>query len=55
MTRAEMRQAKAELHCRLLEMVEIQGGTEEEIAEMYQYIIEQASRELVRFVIKKDE
>lgn len=53
MTRAEMRQAKVELHCGLLGMVETQGGTEEDVAEMYQYIIEQASRELARIVIER--
>ncbi len=53
MTIAEMRQVKAELHCGLLEMVETQGGTEVEQALMYQYIIEQASRELLNFVEKR--
>ena len=52
MTASEMRQAKADLHCELLEMVETKGGNEEDIAEMYQYIIEQASRELLKIIIQ---
>ena len=50
MTIVEMREAKAKLHCELIEMVESKGGTETEKALMYQYIIEQASRELFAFV-----
>ena len=53
MTRAEMRQAKADLHCEIIETVLSKGGTLEEDAEMYQYIIEQASRELARIAIEK--
>ena len=53
MTRTEMRQAKADLHCEIIETVLSKGGTLEEDAEMYQYIIEQASRELARIAIEK--
>lgn len=55
MTRAEMRQAKAELHCEMIDSVLSRGGTLEEDVEMYQYIIEQASRELARIAMRKDE
>ena len=55
MTRAEMRKAKAELHCEIVDSVLSKGGTLEEDVEMYLYIIEQASRELARIVMEKDE
>jgi hypothetical protein len=54
MTRAEMRQAKTDIHCEMIESVLSRGGTLEEDAEMYLYIIEQASRELARIVIEKN-
>ena len=54
MTRAEMRQVKAELHCEMIESVLSRGGTLEEDVEMYQYIIEQATREIVRIAIEKN-
>ena len=53
MTMIDMRKTKAELHCELLEMVESKGGTEIEKAFMYQYIIEQASKELFNFIEKR--
>ena len=55
MTRAEMRQVKAELHCEMIDSVFSKGGTLEEDVEMYQYIIEQASLELAKIAIRKDE
>ena len=55
MTRAEMRQAKADIHCEMIESVLSRGGTLEEDVEMYLYIIEQASRELAKMIIEKDE
>lgn len=55
MTRAEMRQVKAELHCEMIESVLSRGGTLEEDVEMYLYIIEQASLELAKIAIRKDE
>lgn len=55
MTAAELRKVKAELHCEMIESVLSKGGTLEDDVIMYQYIIEQASRELARIVIGKDE
>ena len=54
MTRAEMRQAKADIHCEMVDSVLSRGGTLEEDVEMYQYIIEQATRELVRIAIREE-
>ena len=54
MTRAEMRQAKADIHCEMIDSVLSRGGTLEEDVEMYLYIIEQASRELARIAIEKN-
>ena len=55
MTQAEMRKTKAELHCEMIESVLSRGGTLEEDVEMYLYIIEQASLELAKIAIRKDE
>jgi hypothetical protein len=55
MTGVELRRAKAELHCEMLESVLSKGGTLEEDILMYQYIIEQASKELVNLAIRKEE
>ena len=55
MTAVEIRKVKAELHCEMLESVLSKGGTLEDDVIMYQYIIEQASRELARIAIRKDE
>ena len=55
MTAAEMRQVKAELIAEMIESVLSKGGTLEEDVIMYQYIIEQASRELANIAIRKDE
>ena len=52
MTASEMRRIKATLHCELLEMVESKSDKETDVAQMYQYIIEQASRELLRITTK---
>ena len=54
MTRAEMRQAKADIHCEMIDSVLSRGGTLEEDVEMYLYIIEQASRELAKIAIEKN-
>lgn len=54
MTRAEMRQVKADIHCEMIDSVLSRGGTLEEDVEMYLYIIEQASRELARIAIEKN-
>ena len=54
MTAIELRRIKAELHCEMIESVLSRGGTLEEDAEMYLYIIEQASRELARIAIEKN-
>ncbi len=53
MTAIELRKAKAELHCEMVESVLSKGGTLEDDVAMYQYIIEQASRELGRIAIEK--
>ena len=55
MTAAELRKVKAELHCEMIESVLSRGGTLEDDVIMYQYIIEQASRELARIAMGKDE
>ena len=55
MTAIELRKVKAELHCETLESVLSKGGTLEDDVIMYQYIIEQASRELARIAMRKDE
>ena len=44
MTVVEMKKAKAELYCEMIESVLSRGGTLEEDVMMYQYIIEQASK-----------
>lgn len=54
MTTAEMRKVKAELHCEMVDSVLSKGGTLEDDVIMYQYIIEQASRELARIALRKD-
>lgn len=54
MTGAEIRKVKAELHCEMIESVLSKGGTLEDDIIMYQYIIEQASRELANIAIRKD-
>lgn len=54
MTVAELRKVKAELHCEMIESVLSKGGTLEDDVIMYQYIIEQASRELARIAIEKN-
>lgn len=54
MTKAEMKQVKAELFCEMLESVLSKGGTLEEDVIMYQYIIEQASRELAKIAMRED-
>ena len=55
MTAIEMRKVKAELHCEMIDSVLSKGGTLEDDVIMYQYIIEQASRELARIAMGKDE
>jgi hypothetical protein len=52
--RSRIKKGKAELHCEMIESVLSKGGTLEDDVEMYQYIIEQASRELARIVIEKN-
>ena len=54
MTMAELRKVKAELHCEMIESVLSKGGTLEDDVLMYQYIIEQATIELVRIAIEKN-
>lgn len=54
MTNKEIRRVKAELHCEMIESVLSKGGTLEDDVIMYQYIIEQASRELARIAIEKN-
>lgn len=55
MTAIELRKVKAELHCEMIDSVLSKGGTLEDDVIMYQYIIEQASRELARIAMGKDE
>ena len=54
MTTMELRKVKAELHCEMIDSVLSKGGTLEDDVIMYQYIIEQASRELARIAIEKN-
>ena len=46
MTQAELKQAKANLHCDIVSNVLSYGGTWEEDAQMWLYVIELASSEL---------
>lgn len=54
MTAIELRKVKAELHCEMIDSVLSKGGTLEDDVIMYQYIIEQASKELARIAIEKN-
>ena len=47
MTRTEMRQAKANLHKAIIDEILSYGGTIEEDVEMYQYVIELATNEII--------
>lgn len=46
MTQAELRRAKADLHCDIVNNILSYGGTWEEDAQMWLYVIELASSEL---------
>lgn len=46
MTQAELRRAKADLHCDIVNSILSYGGTWEEDAQMWLYVIELASSEL---------
>lgn len=48
MTQAELRQAKANLYCDIANNILSYGGTWEEDAQMWLYVIELASSELQR-------
>lgn len=53
MTPAEMRQAKTNLHKVIVEEVLSNGGSLEEDVEMYKYIIELATNEIIYNCLKK--
>ena len=54
MTPAEMRKAKAELHKVMIEAVFSFGGTTQDDATMFRYIIEIASNELLNCVLESE-
>lgn len=53
MTAKEMRKAKAELHKVIIDTVLAFGGTLQDDATMYRYVIELASNELLACVVEK--
>ena len=54
MTNAEIRKAKAELHKVIIDTVHSFGGTVDDEAKMYIYIIELASNEMLDCIISKE-